>query len=147
MCIRDSFGCGHNRCFSCTLALQSGRSTSFTSTGEYKEGIDISCKGVWSYHPLALTFANTGEVLSIVNRPGNRPSHEGAAEEADRVVQLCIKAGFRKIVLRGDTDFSQTHHLDDWDSDPRIRFYFGYDSKKNLEAVSYTHLDVYKRQR
>ncbi len=75
-------------------------------------------------------------MLSIVNRPGNRPSHEGAAEEADRVVQLCIKAGFRKIVLRGDTDFSQTRHLDDWDSDPRIRFYFGYDSKKNLERIA-----------
>jgi hypothetical protein len=110
--------------------------TYIATTGEYKEGMDISRNGLWSYHPLALTFANTGEVLSIVNRPGNRPSHEGAADEADRVVQLCIKAGFRKIVLRGDTDFSQTRHLDDWDSDPRIRFYFGYDSKKNLEGIA-----------
>jgi hypothetical protein len=33
------------------------------------------------YHPLVVSLANTGEVLSIVNRPGNRPSHEGAAEE------------------------------------------------------------------
>ncbi len=81
----------------------------------------------------ALTLANTGEVLSIVNRPGNRPSHEGAAEEADRVVQLCGQAGFRLIELRGDTDFSQTRHLDGWDSDPRIRFYFGYDATPNLK--------------
>lgn len=120
--------------FDCATIDMDG--TYVPTNGEYKEGIDISCKGIWSYHPLALTFANTGEVLSIVNRPGNRPSHEGAAEEADRVVQLCIKAGFRKIVLRGDTDFSQTRHLDDWDSDPRIRFYFGYDSKKNLEGIA-----------
>jgi hypothetical protein len=106
------------------------------TTGEYKEGMDMSCKGAWSYHPLGLTLANTGEVLSIVNRPGNRPSHEGAAEEADRVVQLCIKAGFRKIVLRGDTDFSQTRYLDGWDSDPRIRFFFGYDATPNLKEIA-----------
>jgi hypothetical protein len=79
-----------------------------------------------------LTLANTGEVLSIVNRSGNRPSHEGAAAEADRAIQLCIKAGFRKIVLRGDTDFSQTQYLDGWDDNPRIRFFFGYDAKSNL---------------
>jgi hypothetical protein len=48
------------------------------TTGEYKEGMDMSCKGAWSYHPLGLTLANTGEVLSIVNRPGNRPSRHFA---------------------------------------------------------------------
>ncbi len=106
------------------------------TTGECKQGMDISCDGKWGYHALALTLANTGEALSIVNRSGNRPSHEGAASEANRAVQLCVKAGFRKIVLRGDTDFSQTRYLDDWDSDPRIRFFFGYDATPNLKEIA-----------
>jgi hypothetical protein len=106
------------------------------TTGECKHGMDISYDNRWGYHPLVLTLANTGEVLSLVNRSGNRPSHEGAAAEADRAVQLCIKAGFRKIVLRGDTDFSQTRYLDGWDSDPRIRFFFGYDRVPNLVEIA-----------
>ena len=69
----------------------------------------------------------------MVNRSGNRPSHEGAATEANRTVRLCLQAGFRKVIMRGDTDFSQTQHLDGWDADPRIRFFFGYDSHAESE--------------
>jgi hypothetical protein len=83
-----------------------------------------------------VSLANTNEVLSIVNRSGNRPSHEGAAPEADRAIQLCLRAGFKKVVLRGDTDFSQTRYLDGWDSDSRIRFFFGFDAKSNLEEMA-----------
>ncbi len=101
-----------------------------------KGGMDISYNRLWGYHPFLLTLANTGEVLSLVNRSGNRPSHEGAAAEADRAVRLCLKAGFRKIVMRGDTDFSQTKYLDGWDSDSRIRFFFGYDAKQNLKDIA-----------
>jgi hypothetical protein len=106
------------------------------TTGLCKQGMDIAYEGTWGYHPLILSLANTGEVLSIVNRPGNRPSHEGAAAEADRCLQVCFAGGFRRVLLRGDTDFSQTAHLDHWDADGRIRFIFGYDNCPNLVAMA-----------
>jgi len=102
--------------------------------GECKQGMDIAYEGTWGYHPLVLTLANTGEVLQLVNRSGNRPSHEGAAAQVDRAIAVCERGSFRRILLRGDTDFSQTEHLDRWDSNPRVRFIFGYDAAPNLKA-------------
>jgi len=98
--------------------------------------MDIAYDGTWGYHPLVLTLAETGEVLRPVNRPGNRPSHDGAAAEVDRAVWLCLRAGFRRIVLRGDTDFSQTAHLARWHALARVRFVFGYDAAPNLKAFA-----------
>jgi hypothetical protein len=116
--------------FDCATIDMDGTLTE--TTGQCKRGMDIAYDGTWGYHPLVVSLANTGEVLSLVNRSGNRPSHEHAAREVERSLWVCFRAGFRKILLRGDTDFSQTEHLDGWGANPKIRFVFGYDAMPNL---------------
>lgn len=116
--------------FDCATIEADG--TMVETSAEKKQGIGINHKGQWGYHPLVVTLAETQESLYLQNRSGNRPSHENAAFFFDLAIKDCRKAGFRKIVLRGDTDFSQTAYLDGW-HEQGVEFVFGFDAAPNLK--------------
>jgi hypothetical protein len=112
-------------------ALIDADGTLAATTGQCKDGMDIAYTGVWGYHPLVVSLANTQEPLFLENRSGNRPSSEGAAARFDQAAALCRAAGFRRVTFRGDTDFTQTTELDRWDA-AGIRFVFGADARANV---------------
>jgi hypothetical protein len=105
--------------------------TMAATTGSRKDGMDISHKGIWGYHPLIVTLANTREVLYLVNRPGNVPSHQGAAGWIDAAIDL-VAPHTPRVCLRGDTDFSLTAHFDAWAG--RVDFVFGMDNNTALRS-------------
>jgi hypothetical protein len=104
------------------------------SDAECKQGMDFAYDGPYGYHPLVISLANTAEPLYLFNRSGNRPSQERADEFLDQAFALARRAGFRKILARGDTQFAQTKSLDRWDEAKDVRFLFGYEAHNSLKA-------------
>jgi hypothetical protein len=109
------------------------------TTGSCKQGMNMSYNKKWSYAPLIVSLANTREPLFIENRPGNTPSNFNAAKWIDKAINLTQDV-FSEVWLRGDTDYSQTAHLDRWNKQG-IKFVFGYDAKEKLcniaDSISY----------
>jgi Transposase DDE domain group 1 len=136
-------------------AILDADSTIVETAAECKDGVDIAYDGRWGYHPLLISLANTAEPLYLLNRRGNRPSQERAGEYLDKAIALCTRAGFRTILLRGDTriaanedldpwddrrlprggaTIAETTDLDSWDEAENIRFLFGYAAYDGLKA-------------
>lgn len=74
--------------------------------GVQKEGADFSHNGKWSFKPLLISRASTGECLAIRNRPGNAKDPTGAADALDETLHH-VRPEANAVVVRGDSAFDQ----------------------------------------
>ena len=129
--VRPQLWTGRGRDLLGPIAYIDADGTIAPTTGQHKAGMDMSYKGIWGYAPLIVSLANTKEVLYLVNRSGNAPSHAGAAEWIDKAIEL-VAPHAERVCLRGDTDFSLTANFDKWAE--RVDFVFGMDATAALRS-------------
>ncbi len=111
-------------------------------------GAGTGCGGIGLLHPLVRELGLAEEIdrrlqLFKVHLPYHESDHvlnlaynvlcggtcleDLELRRQDAAIALCREAGFRKILMRGDTDFSQTRYLDRWHEQPDVQFVFGLD--------------------
>jgi hypothetical protein len=129
--VRPQLWAGRGRDLLGPVAYLDADGTIAPTSGQRKAGMDMSYKGIWGYAPLIVSLANTKEVLYLVNRPGNAPSHLDAAAWIDKAIEL-VAPHAQRVCLRGDTDFSLTAHFDRWAQ--RVDFIFGMDNNAALRS-------------
>jgi hypothetical protein len=129
--VRPKLWAGRGRELLGPIAYLDVDGTMAPTTGSHKAGMNISYKGIWGYAPLLVSLANTKEVLFLVNRPGNQPSHAGAAGWIDKAIEL-LDPHAERICVRGDTDFSLTANFDRWAK--RVDFIFGMDCNDTMRS-------------
>ncbi|MEZ4234121.1 MAG: hypothetical protein R3B89_33410 [Polyangiaceae bacterium] len=103
--------------------------TILSTTGVCKEDGRLlqRCVGL----PSAARLPRQHAGAAVHHQPTWQPTlTDGAAAYLDRAIDLVRQAGFSDVLLRGDTDFTQTAHLDRWHEDG-VRFVFGYDASRS----------------
>ncbi|MCP4038589.1 MAG: IS1380 family transposase [bacterium] len=72
--------------------------------GVQKQGADFAYDGRWSFQPLLVSMAATGECLAVCNRPGCANACAGADELVSDVLDKVTKH-FDRVLVRGDSGF------------------------------------------
>ncbi len=101
--------CGEAGARSCRVRSPIWTWTIAPTSGEKKQGMSLSYKGIGRYAPLIVSLANTKEALYMVNLPGNVASHGDAPFWIDRAIEQ-LEPHAERICVRGGMEFRRFLH-------------------------------------